>query len=92
MGIKYPILPQPWMKICGGHRDTWLSDDLSFMNIEFQETINETNTKREVANNVIMDRLTTMQAKSNTTLTELSSFMKGTFTVQDKVIQSLQEG
>ena len=39
---------------------TRLTDNLSFTKNDFQEAINEENAKREVADNVMMDRLTTM--------------------------------
>ena len=59
------------------------------MKNDFQEAINEANAQREVTDNVIMDKITTMQAKYDNTLTELPSFTKGTFIVQDRVIKGL---
>ena len=40
----------------------------------------------------MMEKLTTIQTKSDITLTELSDFTKTTFLIQDKVITSLKEG
>ena len=40
----------------------------------------------------MMDKLSTMQTKSDTALNELSSFMKGIFIVQGRIIKSLKEG
>ena len=47
--------------------------------MHFQEVINEVNAKRKIAGNVMMDILTTMQTKSETTLTKLLALMKSTF-------------
>lgn len=64
---------------------------MSFLKIDFQEAINEANAKGEVSNNIMVNKLKITQSKSDATLAELSTFMKSTFTVQDRVIMSLKE-
>ena len=71
---------------------TKLTDDLSFMKNDFHNAINETSASREVASNVMMNMLSTIQTKFEFNLAKLATFMKSTFKVQDKVIISLKEG
>lgn len=40
----------------------------------------------------MIEKLTTIQTKSNSTLVKLSDFMNNTFLVQDKVVTSLKDG
>ena len=69
-----------------------LNEELSFLKHDFKASIDTANAARDNENNVVQKELKAFKASSDDTIGKLSSFMKDTFTVQDKVITSLKHG
>ena len=69
-----------------------LNEELSFLKHNFKASIDSANVARDNENNAFRKELKAFRASSDKTIGKLSSFMKDTFTVQDKVITNLKHG
>ena len=69
-----------------------LNEELSFLKNDFKASIDSANVAGDTKNNVFRKEFRKIKASSDDTIGKLSSFMKDTFTVQDKVITSMKHG
>jgi len=69
-----------------------LSQDLVFLHKEFNELIQLTNKNRYDENTAFMDKISTVQKSTDTSISDLTNFIKGDLTTQDKVITRLKDG
>jgi len=69
-----------------------ISQDLAFLRKEFNDSIQLTNKNRDNENTAFMDKILTVQKSTDTFISDLTNFIKGALTTQEKVTTSLKEG
>jgi len=69
-----------------------ISQDLTFLRKEFNDSIQLTNKKRDDENTLLLDKISTLQKSTDTSINSLTTFIKGALTTQDEVITSLNTG
>ena len=69
-----------------------LSQELDFLRKEFNDSIQLTNKNRDNENTVFMNKISTVQKPTDTSISDLTNVIKGAFTTQDKAITSLKDG
>jgi len=69
-----------------------LSQDLTFLRKDFNDSIQLTNKKCNEENTVFLDKILTLQQSADTSIESLTTFITRALTTQEKVITSLKTG
>jgi len=69
-----------------------LSQDLTFLRKDFNDSIQLTNKKCNEENTVFLDKILTLQQSADTSIDSLTTFIMRALTTQEKVITSLKTG
>jgi len=69
-----------------------LSQDLAFLRKDFNNSIQLTNKKRDEDNTFFLDKISTLQQSTETSIDSLITFIKSALMTQDKIMTSLKTG
>jgi len=69
-----------------------LSQDLDFLQKDFNDSIQLTNKKHDEENTSFLEKISTLQQSADTSIESLTTFIKSALTTQDKVVTSLKTG